>query len=99
MAALPQEKIAPDLDTIANDLATLKHDLATLMADLRDSTVIRARGVAGDATERVTEKASQLYGQAGAGMKALSREIEERPLTALLCAFSVGFVAYRLLTR
>ncbi len=83
---------APDIDTIAKDLATLKQDLAALMADLREGMVQRARDVGGETTDRVSEKAA-------AGVKALSHEIEERPLTALLCAFAVGFVASRLLTR
>ena len=33
------------------------------------------------------------------GARSVVREIEERPLTALLVAFAVGFVASRLLSR
>ena len=82
----------PDLDSIANDLAALKQDFASLIADLRANTTARAGAMAQDAAERISDKAE-------AGVKALSQEVEERPLTALLVAFAVGFVASRLLSR
>jgi ElaB/YqjD/DUF883 family membrane-anchored ribosome-binding protein len=103
MSTTQATKAAPDLDSIANDLATLKRDFATLMTDLRDSTAGRARTAAHDAATQIADKASNLYGQAAsraeAGVKAVSHEIEERPLTALLMAFAVGFVASRVLAR
>ena len=36
---------------------------------------------------------------AARGAKVLVQEIEERPLTTLLLAFSIGFIASRLLSR
>jgi ElaB/YqjD/DUF883 family membrane-anchored ribosome-binding protein len=103
MPTTSQAKPAPDLESIANDLATLKEDFATLLADLRAGTVGRARTMAHDTVEQIADKANSLYGQAtaqaNAGVKALSLEVEERPLTALMTAFAIGFVASRLLSR
>lgn len=79
---------ATDVDAIAADLAALKRDMAALLANLRD----KSAGRAGDILERATA-------QAEAGAKTLAKEVEERPLTALLVAFAVGFVASRLLSR
>lgn len=103
MSTTSQAKPTPDLESIANDLAALKQDFATLIADLRASTTHRASAIAYDAAERISDKASSLYGQATAqaeaGAKALANEVDERPLTALLVAFAVGFVASRVLSR
>ena len=96
-------KPPPDLDSIASDLAALKQDFATLIADLRANSTGRATAAAHEAAERVSDTASNLYGQATAraeaSAKALANEVDERPLTALLVAFAVGFVASRILTR
>ena len=103
MPTTPPAKPVPDLDSIANDIAALRQDFATLNADLRAGTAGRARSMAHDAAEQISDKASSLYGQAtaqaAAGAKALSHEVEERPLTALMMAFAAGLVASRLLTR
>ncbi len=103
MSTTSQAKPPPDLETIANDLAALKQDFATLIADVRASTTGRASAMAYDAAERISDTASSLYGQATAqaeaGAKALANEVDERPLTALLVAFGIGFVVSRLLSR
>jgi ElaB/YqjD/DUF883 family membrane-anchored ribosome-binding protein len=104
MSATQASKPAtPDLDSIASDLAALKQDFASLMTDLRNGTANRARGMARDAASRIADTATNLYdqtaSQAEAGIRAISEEVEERPLTALIMAFAVGFVASRMLSR
>ncbi len=87
------------LDAIASDLAALKRDLAALLADLKDTAPGNVRAAA----EQLSGRAADIYGQAsaqaGRGAKALAQEIDERPLTTLLLAFSIGFIASRLLAR
>jgi ElaB/YqjD/DUF883 family membrane-anchored ribosome-binding protein len=93
----------PDLDTIARDLTVLKQDVAALIAELRAGTTARAKTMVHDAAEQVTNTASQLYGQATAGaertVKSISKEVDEHPLSSLLVAFAIGFVANRVLSR
>jgi ElaB/YqjD/DUF883 family membrane-anchored ribosome-binding protein len=93
----------PDLDTIARDLAVLKQDVAALIAELRSGTAERARTMVQGAAEQVSNAASQLYGQATAGaertVKTISKEVDEHPLSALMVAFAIGFVANRVLSR
>ncbi len=92
-----------DMDTIAKDLAALRRDFAALIADLRDGPLSNAKAAAQEAAGQLGGKAADLYGQAseraGKGADVIVREIEERPLTTLLLAFSVGFIASRLLSR
>ena len=103
MPVAPGEHTPTDLESIANDLAALKQDFATLIADLRAGTVGRAKTAAHDAAEQLGDRAANLYSQAAAqaekGARVLAQEIDERPLTTLLVAFAVGFVASRLLSR
>lgn len=91
-------KSTPDLDAISADLAALKQDFAALLADLRANTAGRTA-----TAEQLSAQASGLFEQvrthAKAGCKTLASEMEDRPLTALVVAFAVGFVASRLLIR
>ena len=91
------------LDAIASDLAALKRDLAALLADLKDTAPGNVRAAAQQAAEQLSGRAADIYGQAsaqaGRGAKALAQEIDDRPLTTLLLAFSIGFIASRLLSR
>ena len=88
---------------IADDLAALKRDFATLLANLKATQPGHAREAVHNAAEQLSGKAADIYGQAtaqaGRGAKVLAQEIEERPLTTLLLAFSIGFIASRLLSR
>jgi ElaB/YqjD/DUF883 family membrane-anchored ribosome-binding protein len=103
MAVDPQARVPSDLDSISRDLAALKQDFATLISDIRSGTLTRAKTAAYDAAEHMAERATDLYGQAAVqaekGAKALSHEVEQHPLTTLMVAFAVGFVASRLLSR
>ena len=99
MANTTDTVTAPALDAITNDLAALKRDFAALLADLRAAPTANMTAAA----EQLTNKAANLCGDASAqaekGVKLVAQEIEARPLTSLLLAFSVGFIASRLLSR
>ena len=90
-------------DAIAADLAALKRDFASLLSTLKATQPAQAKEAVQHAAEQLTGKAADIYGQAtaqaGRGAKVLAQEIEERPLTTLLLAFSIGFIASRLLSR
>ncbi|HXQ53080.1 MAG TPA: hypothetical protein VN802_18455 [Stellaceae bacterium] len=97
---------APDLERIVSDLASLKRDLAELFDHVKSGAV----GGVGDATDAVRrsvgllgDKARSAYDDVAAqgerSVKAIGRQVEERPITSLLIALGVGFVASRLLSR
>ena len=81
-----------DLQKIAGDIQALKQDLARLMEHIKTST-----------TDTVTEEASRFYNNiASEGQRqaaALAQSVEEKPLTSVLIAFAVGFIAARVLSR
>jgi ElaB/YqjD/DUF883 family membrane-anchored ribosome-binding protein len=103
MSATTDPSSPKSLDTISSDLAALRRDFATLLADLRAGPLTSAKTSAQQAAEQLSGRASDLYGQASAqaekSAEAIAREVEERPLTTLVLAFSVGFIASRLLAR
>jgi ElaB/YqjD/DUF883 family membrane-anchored ribosome-binding protein len=89
----------PDLVVVQEDLAALKRDVASLIEHLKASATNGARSVAG----QLDGAAQRLYRNVAAegerSVKAMSRQVEEQPLTALLIALGVGYVAGRLLSR
>jgi hypothetical protein len=82
----------PDLEQLKADIADLKNALGKLIDDVK-------RG----ATTGVGREAERLYSKLAdtseRSASALAREVEERPLTALLIAFGIGFIGGRLLNR
>jgi ElaB/YqjD/DUF883 family membrane-anchored ribosome-binding protein len=82
----------PDLEQLKTDIADLKSAFGKLVDDLKKG-----------ATKGVGREAERLYSQLAdtseRSASALAREVEERPLTALLIAFGIGFIGGRLLTR
>lgn len=103
MSATTNPESPKSLDAISSDLAALRRDFAALIADLKAGPLDSAKASAQQAAEQLSGRASELYGQASAkaerSAEVIAREIEERPLTTLLIAFSVGFIASRLLLR
>lgn len=96
-------KHTSDLDSIGDDVALLKRDLSRLMEHMKNGTYDVATESARDAVERLSSEADQLYRslakQGGRSIKAVSRQVEEQPLTSLLVAFGVGLISGRLLGR
>jgi ElaB/YqjD/DUF883 family membrane-anchored ribosome-binding protein len=89
-----------DLDAVADDVAALKRDLAALMAHLRGNGSASA---ARQATAQLGDEAKELYARLAAEgertAQAISRHVDEQPLTSVVIAFAAGFLAGRLLTR
>ncbi len=92
-----------DFDTIVDDLATLKRDFARLMEQMKTGAIDGASETAENLLRQLNERASELYenmsDQGERSIKAISRQVEERPITSLLVAFGIGMIASRLLSR
>ena len=99
----PETEAPVDFDTIASDLAALRRDLAGLMSQMKSGAIKDANDTAENVLGQIGDRAHHLYESATAQgeryVKAISREVEERPVMSLLIAFGLGFVASRLLTR
>jgi ElaB/YqjD/DUF883 family membrane-anchored ribosome-binding protein len=98
MSGAAKEKT--DLDAIADDVAALKRDLAALITHVRGNG---SAGAAHQAAGQIGEEAKELYARLAAEgertAQAISRHVDEQPLTSVLIAFAAGFLAGRLLTR
>jgi len=88
-----------DLDVIRDDIEALRKDLARLMEHVKSGAF---QNIAGR-VEEMSDDARRLYSQALAegerSAEALTRQVEERPLTSLLIAFGLGFLSSRLVLR
>jgi ElaB/YqjD/DUF883 family membrane-anchored ribosome-binding protein len=82
----------PDLDAIVKDVAALKKDIAALMSHAKES-----------ATDTVTGETRRLYdalsSESEQTLAALTRHVEERPVSSILIAFGLGFIGAHLLKR
>jgi ElaB/YqjD/DUF883 family membrane-anchored ribosome-binding protein len=92
-----------DFDTIADDLAALKRDFARLMEQMKTGAIDGTSETVQNLMSQLNERASELYesmsDQGERSVKAISRHVEEQPITSLLVAFGVGMIAGRLLSR
>jgi ElaB/YqjD/DUF883 family membrane-anchored ribosome-binding protein len=95
----PPSKGETDLESVQNDIAALKRDVTSLIEHLKASAANGAQS----ATDQIDEGARQLYrtvaSEGGRSFKAISAQIEEQPLMALLIALGVGYFGGRLLSR
>ena len=90
-------------DTIVDDLGTLKRDLGRLMDQMKNGAVDGASEAAQNLLNQLNERASDIYDnlsdQGERSVQAISRQVEERPITSLLVAFGAGMIVSRLLSR
>lgn len=80
-------------DSTAEDLKTLRAELATLRADLgRISETLKDVVKHGreEAVGKAHEAAEKLQDEIGRRTERLSKEIEQKPLTAVFTAFGLG---------
>jgi len=94
---------APDFETLANDFATMRHDIAALASKLKSDGSNGVSDAMHDAVGQLSDRATELYeslaAQGKRSVRAVSEQVEEKPLMSLLVAFGVGFVASKLLSR
>jgi ElaB/YqjD/DUF883 family membrane-anchored ribosome-binding protein len=82
------EDVADEVTRLREDLAALKSDLVRLVKNMR-----------GEASEEAQQLYTKLAKESERSAQAVMHEIEERPLTALLIAFAIGFIGGRFLSR
>lgn len=85
------EDAADEVSRLRDELASLKDDIARLVKNMR-SGASELGDEAHDLYERLSKEGER-------SARAVIREVEERPLTALLVAFAVGFISGRFLPR
>jgi len=92
-----------DLSAIGDDVVLLKRDLSRLMDHMKNGTFDVAKKSTQETVERLSDEVDRLYNglakQSAQSVKAISRQIEEQPLTSLLVAFGIRLVSGRLLSR
>jgi ElaB/YqjD/DUF883 family membrane-anchored ribosome-binding protein len=102
--AKARRRVEPaSFDTIVDDLGMLKRDIGRLMDQMKTGAVDGASEAAQNLLNQLNERASDIYDnlsdQGERSVKAISRQVEERPITSLLVAFGVGMIVSRLLSR
>jgi ElaB/YqjD/DUF883 family membrane-anchored ribosome-binding protein len=99
----PETDTGVDFDAIIRDVAALRQDFADLMSQMKSGAFKGANEVAENILGQLGDKANHLYDNVSAqgqrSVKAIGRQVEERPIVSLLIAFGIGFVASRLLSR
>ena len=85
------EDVADEVSRLREDLAALKGDIARLVKSMRSD--------AGEIGEETQQLYAKLVKDSERSARAIVRELEDRPLTTLLVAFAVGFIAGRFLPR
>jgi ElaB/YqjD/DUF883 family membrane-anchored ribosome-binding protein len=92
-----------NFDAIVDDLGTLKRDVGRLMDQMKNGAVDGASEAAQNLLNQINERASDIYDSVSdrgeRSIRAISRQVEERPIASLLVAFGAGMIVSRLLSR
>jgi ElaB/YqjD/DUF883 family membrane-anchored ribosome-binding protein len=90
-----QPRMQSEIDSLRAEIRQLQADITSLTESVRG--VIRA-GKA-EAVERVSETADKAWTEAKSLADGLSKQVEEKPVTALVSAFSIGMLLGLLFNR
>jgi ElaB/YqjD/DUF883 family membrane-anchored ribosome-binding protein len=92
-----------DLEVLIDDIGALKSDFATIVSQIKSGAVDHASERAEQLLTQLSDRANELYDtvseQGAVSVEAARGHITARPLTAVLIAFGVGFIASRLVLR
>lgn len=92
-----------DLDVLIDDIGALKSDFAAIVSQIKSGAVDHASERANELLSQISERANELYEtvseQGAVSVEAARGQITARPLTAVLIAFGLGFIASRLVLR
>ncbi|MGH6883746.1 MAG: DUF883 family protein, partial [Hypericibacter sp.] len=91
------------LDVLIDDIGALKSDFAAIVSQIKSGAVDHASERAEQLLSQLSERANDLYDtvseQSAVSVEAARGHISARPLTAVLVAFGVGFIASRMVLR
>ena len=91
------------IDAILAELAALRRESARLVEQMKTGAIDGASETAQSLISQLNERASELYenmsDRSERSVEAISRQVEEQPITSLLVAFTVGMITGRLLSR
>ncbi|MEJ0048038.1 MAG: hypothetical protein WDN04_19395 [Rhodospirillales bacterium] len=90
---------ANDVSALRDDIASLQRDVGILLGHLKSGAASSARGAADQLEESATRTYRQIAAEGTRSMKAMERQVEDRPLLAVLIAAGVGYIGGRLLSR
>ena len=93
------DTISPDLNALQADLAALKRDVSGLMEHLKLGATNGARSAAAQLDDGARQFYNDVAAKGDLSAKAISRQIEEQPLVALMIALGVGYIGGRVLSR
>jgi len=85
--------LQPDLAALQADLQQLRADFAKMTADVRS---LANNGVS-QASATAQQSAEKMWGEVRQKAQQVGQEIEERPFTSALAAFSTGLILGMLL--
>jgi ElaB/YqjD/DUF883 family membrane-anchored ribosome-binding protein len=77
-----------DFDTVRDDVSSLKRDFAQLLDHLKSGTLEGLSGTVDGVSDEARRQAEKL-----------AKHVEEKPLSSVLIAFGIGFLAGRILLR
>ncbi|MDE2165384.1 MAG: hypothetical protein KGJ66_03480 [Alphaproteobacteria bacterium] len=83
-----QPRMQSEIDSLRAEIRQLQANIASLTESVRG--VVRA-GKA-EAVDRVSETADKAWSEAKSLADGLSKQVEEKPVTALVSAFSIGML-------
>jgi hypothetical protein len=92
-------KTDADVVALRDDLAALKRDVTSLIEHLKNGATKTAQGAAAQFDDGAQRLYRNITAEGERSVKAVSRQVEEQPLTAMLIALGVGYVAGRILMR
>lgn len=92
-----------DLDVLIDDIGALRSDFAAIVSQIKSGAVDHASERAEQLLTQLSDRANELYEtvseQGAVSVDAARGQIVARPLTAVLIAFGVGFIASRMVLR
>ena len=91
--------VEKELKTLRDDMVRLRGDLADLASALKDAGAEKLEGGTKDIRKDIRRGLEDLRGRSRRAVQLFEDEIEERPFTAVLSAFAVGFVLAKLFDR
>ncbi len=98
----PDVAAGSDLQAIMSDVVALKRDLAALVRTMKtdvSGNVASARSAVGQLGDEALRVYENVAAQGERSVKAIGRQVEERPVMTLMLAAAVGFLGSRLLSR